>query len=214
MQKTRSGLFLMELIFAILIFSLCSVICLQLFVTARNTGDSALEKTKAVTLCADAAELFYGFDGSLPKMLQVLDIGGRSQTNGQEVILYYDRDFNQSAKAGGIYALKLQTSSQGDLIKGYFSFVRLSDDTLIYDLDTSLFTMAVSANAADGISSGSLDDVYSGVPGDTPGTASPEGEATMFSPEADTAVPEDSSASPEGETAAPGEGEPAMGGVL
>ena len=43
-SSSRSGLLLMEIIIAILFFSLASAICLQLFVKAHNLGQDTQEQ--------------------------------------------------------------------------------------------------------------------------------------------------------------------------
>ena len=56
-QNSKTGLLLMELIFAILIFSLCSTICVQLFVEAHQTEQRAADLSRATLLCDSTAAM-------------------------------------------------------------------------------------------------------------------------------------------------------------
>ena len=55
--SSRSGLLLMEIIIAILFFSVVSAICLQLFVKAHNMGTDTEELDMAVRQCSSVAEI-------------------------------------------------------------------------------------------------------------------------------------------------------------
>lgn len=60
----RSSLFLMELMAAILLFSLASAVCIQVFVKAHQVSERAEQLNEAVTLCSDAAELIRAADSA------------------------------------------------------------------------------------------------------------------------------------------------------
>ena len=55
MRRSKSGLFLMEIMFAILFFSLAGAVCLQLFVKAHSLSRDAKTLDAAVTVCQSAA---------------------------------------------------------------------------------------------------------------------------------------------------------------
>ena len=57
MRRSKSGLFLMEIMFAILFFSVASAVCLQLFAKAHTLSRDAIILDEAVTLCQSAASI-------------------------------------------------------------------------------------------------------------------------------------------------------------
>ena len=63
-QNTRSSLFLIELILAILFFSLASAVCIQVFVKAHFMSQSARELTLGSNYASSAAEVLAHTDGS------------------------------------------------------------------------------------------------------------------------------------------------------
>lgn len=54
-NRSKTSLFLMELILSILLFSVCSAVCVQLFVQARQTAQKARDLAKASLLCDSIA---------------------------------------------------------------------------------------------------------------------------------------------------------------
>lgn len=63
MQKSKSALFLMELIIVILFFALTSAVCMQVFVKAHTIGKKTEGTNYAVLWADNAAECFYAYDG-------------------------------------------------------------------------------------------------------------------------------------------------------
>lgn len=51
----------MEMIIAILVFSVSAAVCIQIFVKAYLTSEETQTLNSSVTLCTSAAELFYGY---------------------------------------------------------------------------------------------------------------------------------------------------------
>ena len=58
----KSSLFLLELIMAILFFSIASAVCVQLFVKSHLLSKQAEILSIAVNECSDAAEIIYSAD--------------------------------------------------------------------------------------------------------------------------------------------------------
>lgn len=59
MQKSKAALFLIELLIALLFFSVASAICLQLFVGAHNANKYSDNMSHASMLCSYYAEDFF-----------------------------------------------------------------------------------------------------------------------------------------------------------
>ena len=66
-----SGLFLLELILAILFFSLASAVCVQLFVKSHLLSRQAEDLSLAVNECSDAAEIILSADNQ-PELFERL----------------------------------------------------------------------------------------------------------------------------------------------
>ena len=62
-HSSKASLFLMELIIAILIFSLSSALCVQLFAKAHLLSNKTKDLNHAISLCESVAEVYYGVNG-------------------------------------------------------------------------------------------------------------------------------------------------------
>lgn len=62
MNRSKSGLFLMEIMFAVLFFSIASAVCLQLFAKAHTLGEDTVTLDRAVNICQNAAAILDGAD--------------------------------------------------------------------------------------------------------------------------------------------------------
>lgn len=60
MKTSKSSLFLMELIIAILFFALASAVCIQLFVKSHLLGNTTAQENHALLLCQNLAEIYLG----------------------------------------------------------------------------------------------------------------------------------------------------------
>lgn len=63
-QKSKSSLFLMELIISICFFALASAVCIRLFVQAHFLSRDTITLNRAVSECQNLAEIYCGCDGS------------------------------------------------------------------------------------------------------------------------------------------------------
>lgn len=58
MRHNKTGLFLMELIVAVLFFSLASAICIQMFVKSHTINARSSAKSSAIRLASNIAEVY------------------------------------------------------------------------------------------------------------------------------------------------------------
>lgn len=71
-NSSKSGLFLMELILAILFFCVAAAICVELFVTSHQLSSQSVSLNHAVTTAESIAEAFYGCDGDEDAFMQAI----------------------------------------------------------------------------------------------------------------------------------------------
>ncbi|MDR0857593.1 MAG: hypothetical protein LBN97_01020 [Oscillospiraceae bacterium] len=63
MKGSRSGLFLMELIIALLLFAFCAGVCIQIFQSANRETRASQALSKSVFLATSAAEIYKASGG-------------------------------------------------------------------------------------------------------------------------------------------------------
>ena len=91
-KPTRSGLFAIELLISVGVFSLCAAICVGLFVRSEVMSQDNANLNRAVTEARNAAECFKAAGGDLEKTAQLT--GGEITPEGM-LFLAYDDNWNK-----------------------------------------------------------------------------------------------------------------------
>ena len=103
-QNTRSSLFLIELILAILFFSLASAVCIQVFVKAHFMSQSARELTLGSGYASSAAEVLAHTDGSYEAVKELLP---EALKKDGTIFFCYDRDGESCPQKEAVYYLNI-----------------------------------------------------------------------------------------------------------
>lgn len=147
----KTGLFLMELIIAILFFSLAAAICIQLFVKSHMISERNIALNHSILLAQNTAEIFYATNGDPEKMASLLGCGESSDTaavadsdNASTLTLFYTDKFNrldpaQAASAVFQQTISLSADSDPALITCHVVISEPSSGAVIYSLDTTVF---------------------------------------------------------------------------
>ena len=118
---SKSSLFLMELILAILFFSLASAVCCQLFVRAHTLEQEALRTDSMKNQVENAAQLLTGFHGDMDAVLEQFPYGWLQ--NGT-AILPFDASFHPCEASQAVYYMKpVSYTHLITTISACFSFV-------------------------------------------------------------------------------------------
>ena len=147
----KTGLFLMELIIAILFFSLAAAICIQLFVKSHMISERSIALNHSILLAQNTAEIFYAADGDLTEMASLLGCGESSGTanatdsdSAAMLTLFYTDKFErldpaEAASAAYRQTVSLTVTHSPGIITCQIVILELSSGDVIYSLDTTLF---------------------------------------------------------------------------
>ena len=147
----KTGLFLMELISAILFFSLAAALCIQLFVKSHMISERSIALNHSILLAQNTAEIFYATNGNPEKMASLLGCGESSGTaavadsdNASTLTLFYTDKFDrldpaQAASAVFQQTISLSADSDPALITCHVVISEPSSGAVIYSLDTTVF---------------------------------------------------------------------------
>lgn len=103
--RSKTTLFLIELIVAVGVFSLCAAVCLSLFASAkRMTAESAALNSAALS-AQSAAECFKAESGDLARCAAIL--GAETAENGTVLRVYYDERWQAAGASRAAYVLTL-----------------------------------------------------------------------------------------------------------
>lgn len=131
----RSNLFLMEMILAILFFSLSSAVCMQLFVAARVLSRDTSARNHAIILAKSAASAFETGDGSLESLQGTYPLG-RLEDSVWKV--YYDKNWESCEKNDSSYEMHIAIKEQnGNLTTAVIQV--FSDESELFSLNASSY---------------------------------------------------------------------------
>lgn len=137
-SSSRSGLFLMEIIIAILFFSVVSAICLQLFVKAHNLGQNTEELDAAVRQAGSAADILSRSKEPMEQLEEIYPDSDMDKTGG---LIYFAKDFQNCGKEDAVYCLKIATGTEDDGLCTYNITFYANDeaDDIIYSMDVTAY---------------------------------------------------------------------------
>lgn len=117
-HNNTSSLFLLELILAVLFFSVASALCIQIFTKAHLMSQDARDLNFAVNEVSSMAEQMP--DDSL-----------------QDAADYYDSSYASCKKADAVYVLTVHYEPEDTLLKAHISMDTIADNRNIYALDVT-----------------------------------------------------------------------------
>ena len=120
LRRTKSLItdFLLELILAVLFFSVASALCIQIFTKAHLMSQDARDLNFAVNEVSSMAEQMS--DGTL-----------------QDAAAYYNSSYASCEKADAVYVLTVHYEPEDTLLKAHISMDTIADNRNIYTLDVT-----------------------------------------------------------------------------
>lgn len=140
--SNRSGLLLMEIIIAILFFSVISAICLQLFVKSHTFSRNSEELDSAVNQVSSAAELIRSTEMERPDDIPAVfkDYYPDLKADGDVTHIYYDKDFKPCRKSDAAYSMEISLTSAENRVYSYnLSMSKAGSSACIYELDITTY---------------------------------------------------------------------------
>ena len=134
----RSSLFLLELIIAILFFSLTSAVCVQIFVRAHLISRQTQELNMALEKVSGFSEVFLTGD-SFSELLPEAADESENADGSAEYVVSYDENWQICNSSDAAYQVQIQIEPQGALLHGTFTARSASDTaetSVIYSMET------------------------------------------------------------------------------
>lgn len=138
-QKSRSkssSIFLIELILAILFFSIASAICVQFFVKAHRISVDSQRLSQAVGVCNSIAEICRTSD-SADQAKQLLSEEYPFVQEADMLLLSLDTDFQPCSQEQEQISLVLSLTEKEQMLYTQMQVCSCSDQALIYELSLS-----------------------------------------------------------------------------
>ena len=142
LKHTRSSLFLIELIIAILFFSAGSAVCIQAFVQAHLMSQKASDLSFASAQVSSAASVVRYTDGSpeaiagyFPGAEEIpgAEAAADTENGGQTCAVYYDEERQLCSAEDAAYILTIHTEQEGGRTDARLS-MSSAEGSSIYEL--------------------------------------------------------------------------------
>lgn len=117
-RASSSHLFLLELIIAILFFSIASAACVQIFVRSHVLSQDAQALNMAVSECTGAAEIVRSCDdpGEAADIFTGLYSEAVVGEDGESITVYYDSELQPSGSENAAYEMTVQLAESGGML--------------------------------------------------------------------------------------------------
>ena len=135
--KSKTSLFLMELIITILLFAACGAVCVKLFVTSYVMTKETVELNEAVSVAQGFAEVMRGTNGDIDSVLMHYPDAVRGDGGFFEV--FYDEEFEPCGYSDAVYVSDVTMKPNGSIQNMEVRIVRLSDYRDIYTLNVTKY---------------------------------------------------------------------------
>ena len=130
-QVSKSSLFLIEILFVILFFSISCSVCVQLFAKSHVCSVESTELSNAVNYSMSVAEQIKSCNGDFKKASETVS----GNLDKESINIYCDKDWNTSPKTDAYFnVIIFEKESSNENIKEYHIAVSNNKKT-IYEFD-------------------------------------------------------------------------------
>jgi len=138
--KSKAHVFLMEIIIAILFFSIAAAVTLQLFVRARQQSQDSVDLNTAVIKTQNIAEVFKASDSVGENWVSFCE--ENFVRDGEDYTAYYNEDWFPSKDATERYVqveIKREAQTGGTMITADISCVK--NENILYSLQIKRYLL-------------------------------------------------------------------------
>ena len=141
-HNNTSSLFLLELILAVLFFSVASALCIQIFTKAHLMSQDARDLNFAVNEVSSMAEQISAGTLHSDTAASSDDTASDPSTQMpddslQDAAAYYDSSYASCEKADAVYVLTVHYEPEDTLLKAHISMDTIADNRNIFTLDVT-----------------------------------------------------------------------------
>lgn len=141
-HNNTSSLFLLELILAVLFFSVASALCIQIFTKAHLMSQDARDLNFAVNEVSSMAEQISSGtlhpDTSASSGDTASDPSTQMPDDSlQDAAAYYDSSYASCEKADAVYVLTIHYEPEDTFLKAHISMDTVADNRNIFTLDVT-----------------------------------------------------------------------------
>ena len=141
-RPTRSGLFTIELLVAVGVFTLCAAVCVGLFVRSEVISRDSADLNKAVTEAQRVAECFKAAGGDLSRTAQLVGCAPGETA----LTVCYDADWQRlDTDTGEVFRLDLEVNEQEGFVSAELSIARADETERLLSWPVAAWPVAAEA---------------------------------------------------------------------
>lgn len=154
MKGTKTSLFLLELMIALLLFSFCAAICVQLFHASNKRTRDAEDLSKAVFAATTIAEVYKSSGGDIEEMAKSYDFSTSMYSSDADTLtLYFGEDWNPGGQNPVLsavafvkgYEVKITDNGSGSADITVSKFAPVQTENVISTVHEDIFSITVKA---------------------------------------------------------------------
>lgn len=145
-SSQRAGAPLVEIIVALGVFAVCSVVIVRLFLGAHFAALCSADRNRAVVYAETAAELLKSGAGDQAALADE----GLSAAGDEAMAAYYNADWEPCQPAEALFEVRLTWSRQGGLLEGNVDCTRLKSYPFLDAERAALCTLQVAQYTGEG----------------------------------------------------------------
>lgn len=131
-SHSKTGLFLMEMIFALLFLALSSTACIRIFAAAKSNHRQAQEWRQIQILTTSVGEILEANSSTAESYVALLPEGS---VQGNVITWYYDDSWKSCSSSQASYEMEFSLSETTFSRQGTLIFYRCPDHTQLYTID-------------------------------------------------------------------------------
>lgn len=132
MDKSKSRLFLIEMVVIILFFSIAAAVCTNMFAQAKAVSAQSTELTMALMEAQEAAETFKSAGGDPMAVGEKLG----AQEDGESLVAYFNEAWERT-DGQSAYSMKMDFSAENGLRRAEISMYKGNEE--IYRIQTAIY---------------------------------------------------------------------------
>ena len=149
-SNSKSSLFLMEMMIAILFFSLASAVCLRMFTKSSQMSKDTTNLNMAVNQAGNAAELLKAAgqnpdqrsaqdtDEDFPGLKFLLSEYPDAAVDSSKLLVSYDENWALCGEENGLYLMQITCAREESLLVYHIAVSEADSKDSIYSLDLKL----------------------------------------------------------------------------
>lgn len=127
-NRSRTVLFLMEILVVIVIFAVCAAACVKIFTEAYITANNARDLNSALLAAKSSAESYKAVSGDLSAWSSIT--GGHISTD-ETAFIFYDKEWKSCDESKAAYILRLTCSKTNNLLSGNVAVCGIAGEEIV-----------------------------------------------------------------------------------